>query len=246
MRRLIPALAGLAAMGGTALAQPPADPGAPNAGLPPIITRPGACAPATLTRMTVREISPGLAAADRRAQPRVIHRLGPDRLRSEEQPDPTRGGETRLTVITEPDIWTINLTTRSGQHAVDPGPTFEVLAPILPVGPDLPPILRTLEFGCEAAFVALNAPAPTQSVAWGAGSANAHVVTVGDQTVALLMDARRKTPLMISYSRQGRAVYAVRYDEFREGLPDRPDLFTPPKGIRLDEAFRAQPQPPKP
>ena len=152
----------------------------------------------------------------------------------------------RLTVITEPDIWTINVTSRGGQHAVDPGPVFEVLAPILPVSPDLPPILRTLEYGCEAAFVAAHAPTPAQSVPWGSTVAAAHVLTFGDQSVAVMMDSQRKAPLMISYSRQGRAVYVLRYDEFREGLPDRPDLFVPPRNVRISEAPQATPPTPAP
>ena len=200
------------------------------------------CAPERMVRMTIRNISPGLAAADPRAQPRMIWRQGAKLLRSEESPDLAQGGSAMLVVISEPDVWTINLANRRGAHALDPGPVLEVQAPILPVSPDLPPIFRTLEFGCEAAFVAAHAPQPARSLPWGKISVAAHMVTVGDHSIAFLMDSRRSAPVLISYARAGAPVFAIRYDAWRADLPEQPDLFLPPKNVQITEAV-GQPGP---
>jgi hypothetical protein len=203
---------------------------------PPIQPLDGAlderCAPTGLFRTTIRNISPGVPAAARGAQPRQIWRMGSLYLRSEEQPDPLRGDQA-VVIIAEPDIWMVNLATREGRHTVDPGPVLEVRAPILPMSTDLPPTFRTLEFGCEAVFVARHAPTPERTVAWGAAKATLHTVTVGTQSVALLMDLRRERPLMISYQRDGKPVFVLRYDDYRLNLPERPDLFAPPKNVKL-------------
>jgi len=190
------------------------------------------CAPTGLFRATIRNISPGLAASARGAQPRQIWRQGATHLRSEEQPDPVRGDQT-VVVVAEPDIWIVNLATREGRHTLDPGPVLEVRAPILPATPDLSPTFRALEYGCEAQFVARHAPEPERTIAWGATRATLHTVAVGDQSVAFLMDLGRERPLMISYQRGGRPTFVLRYDDYRLGLPERPQLFAPPKNAKI-------------
>lgn len=192
-----------------------------------------ACAPTELVRIVYRNVSPGVAAMDASAQPRTLWRKGPSFLRSEEQPDPAGGGQA-LIVVSEPDIWVINLATRTGRHSIDPDPTLEVHAPIIPLA-DAPPVFQTLEYGCEARFVADHAPQPKAKVAWGDRPAQLHVATFGDHSLAMLMDAKQGSPLMISYIRQGRPVLVVRYDDYRVGLPERPNLFRPPGGVKIQE-----------
>lgn len=218
----------------TAAAQPSQGPPALDA--PPAVQPAGSCAPEKLFRTTVRNISPGLAASASAAQPRTIWRKGAYFLRSEEDVDPVRGDQ-NVIIVAEPDVWMINLANRTGQHSLDPGPELVVRAPIPPVG--APPQLLRLEFGCEREFLAQFAPTPEAEAPWGARRAALHRVTVGEHSVALLMDSRRNTPLMVSYLRQGRPVVVFRYDEYRHGLPDRPELFTPDKTIRITEAPRA-------
>ena len=202
--------------------------------LPGVATAQG-CAPDRLVRMTIRNISPGLAAADPRAQPRTIWRQGAKLLRSEESPDLATGGATMVVIISEPDIWTFNLSSRRGGHALDPGPVLEVQAPVLPPSPDLPADFRTLEFGCEAAFVAAHAPQPARNVPWGKTVLAAHMATVGEHSIAFLMDSRRSAPVLISYARAGAPIFAIRYDAYRADLPEQPDLFLPPKNVQITE-----------
>lgn len=228
MLRLAIALFCLAVWTGPARAQPQVD-------TPPVQQREGLCAPPMLTRMIVRNISPGLAAAAPAAQPRTIWRKTSMQLRTEEIPDPSRGVH-NIVVISEPDIWMVNMAARAGQHSVDPGPDYEVRAPILPVGPGMPPELMQLEYGCEGQFVAAWMPATPRAVPWGIETANLHTATFGEHEVSILMHARRKVPLMVVYAKGGQAQFAIRYDEFRADLPDRPDLFLPPKNVTITAA----------
>lgn len=210
----------------------PGDPMGPSADAP-IATPPNLCAPAKLFRAKIRNISPGLAASDRAAQPRVIYRQRSIFMRSEEDVDPLRG-EQRVIIVAEPDVWVVNLADRTGQHTTDPGPEFVVRAPILPPA-GLPPELLRLEFGCEQAFLTEFAPVPEREVAWGAERARLHRVSIGQHTALILMAARGDRPIMVSYLRDGRPVSVIRYDEYRQGLPDRPELFTPGKGVAIAE-----------
>ncbi|MFZ5718150.1 MAG: hypothetical protein ACOY5Y_01650 [Pseudomonadota bacterium] len=229
----------MAALAGPTSAQPAEDPPAlalPPAAAQPIATPPGVCAPEKLFRTVVRNISPGLPASASAAQPRRLWRQGAHFLRSEEDIDPVRGDQ-RVVVVAEPDVWVVNLADRTARHSIDPGPELVVRAPILPLGS--PPELMKLEFGCEREFLAEFAPVPEREVPWGAARAALHRVTVGEHSVALLMDAKRDSPLLVSYLRQGRPIVVYRYDEYRHGLPARPQLFAPGRNIRIIEAPRA-------
>jgi hypothetical protein len=252
--RIALAVAATGVVAGQTLAQKPPEldvpavvpPGAPPAP-DPFNPREGApaaanCAPTGLFSATVRNISPGLAASDPRAQPRQLWRQGSQYLRSVEQPLPN--GAQSVVVIAEPHVWAYNEATRSGRHTIDPGPVLEVRAPILPPALGLPPELLRLEFGCEPDFVAAHAATPQQVINWGGEKAGVRVYTSGEHSVAILMDSRRSQPLMLSYLRQGRPMFVLRYDAYRRGLPERPELFQPPKSVKFAEgSAEAPPRP---
>ena len=50
------------------------------------------------------------------------------------------------------------------------------------------------------------------------------------------MDPRRRSPLLISYLRQGRPVLVIRYDDHRTNLKMRENMFIPPRNVKLTEA----------
>jgi len=199
------------------------------------------CQPQSLVSMTVRNITPGLQAADHRAQPRRIWRKGGRHLRTVEQPvvaasvqDPKEPmARQALFLVSEPDVWMIDLASRTGGHTLDKGPVYEVRAPILPAGS--PPQFMALEYGCEAEFVAVRAPVAQRTIRWGAVAAGIHTYTLGTHSLAILMDDRSGEPFMITYVRDGRPAYIIRYDEYRRGLPDDPELFRPPADVKITE-----------
>lgn len=232
-----------AALAGAASAQPippptldlpkPATPSTSPSGQP-------LCAPEKLTRMVVRNLSPGLAAAAPAAQPRVIYRQGSIYLRNEESPD-QRGQ--RVVIIAEPDIWSIDLATRTGQHQTDPGPEFVVRAPVLPLSAETPRPFLSLEFGCELEFLARNGAAlPVQTIPWGERKATVHQVVLGEHVLNILL-SERPAPLLVAYARGGKPVTLIRYDEYRNDLPDRPSLFARPSQMQITEALKPAPKP---
>lgn len=91
-----------------------------------------------------------MPADDFVAQPRTLYRLG-DRYGRLEEPFNAKDNVHLLVVVSEPDIWMANLVDMSGQHLVDPGPTFEFHAPILDAVESA--FWRQLEFGCEEPFM---------------------------------------------------------------------------------------------
>ena len=192
-----------------------------------------ACAPAQVVRIVYRNISPGVPAAASEAQPRTLWRIGSSFLRSEEQPDPTTGMKT-LILVSEPNIWIVNLTDRTGSHSIDPDPSGKIRAPIIPLT-DVPPPFLSLEYGCEAEFVAAYAPQAQSVRPWGDTLAELHVLRVAEHSLAILMDSRRKTPLLISYLRSGQPLLVIRYDDHRTGLKEREDLFRPPSSVKFKE-----------
>jgi hypothetical protein len=210
---------------------------------PEVATDVPPCQPRSLISMTVRNVTPGLQAADPRAQPKKLWRKGGRFLRSLEQPvisqalqDPkTPMARQALVIISEPDVWMIDTASKEGRHTLDKGPVLEVRAPILLPG-SAPPEFMSLEYGCEAEFVTVRAPMAQRSVRWGGIDAGIHTYTVGAASLAILMDDRSGEPLLITYVNEGRPIYIVRYDEYRQGLPDQPELFRPPADVKIVEA----------
>lgn len=233
-RRLRALIVGLLALPALAQAQPKREEPSAGPALLPGMSSTSAelCAPEKMVALTIRNVSPGLAAAHPAAQGRTFYRQGSIFLRSEDQPDMTNGGQ-MVVIIAEPEVWQINMAVRAGRHARDPGPDFVAHAPILPVGPELPATFRTLEFGCEWEFLTRYGQKDPRQLAWGATAATLYTVTEGPNALAVLMDEPRKAPLMLTYARGGRPVFALRYESYRRDLPMRPELFTPGPGIKI-------------
>jgi hypothetical protein len=193
------------------------------------------CAPQGLIHVVVRNVTPGLAPTDPTAQPREIWRQGAAFLRSVEA---ASGGE-RMIIVSEPNIWLVDTAKGQARHAVDPGPTLAVHAPVLPVEGTPGPLLR-LEFGCEAQFVAAYAPRVEREVDIGGLKAGLHTVTVGDRAVAILMDEARQAPISIGYLQAGQPRFVVRYHLYERNLLANPQLFAPPKGVEIVDSAAAQ------
>ncbi|MFL6417563.1 MAG: hypothetical protein ACJ74Y_18055, partial [Bryobacteraceae bacterium] len=73
--------------------------------------------PATMIRMVVRIMGPGIKPGSLPALPKTIYRAGPHHARIEDPPD-ARQKLQKLTIISEPDAYSVNLITKRGTHAV--------------------------------------------------------------------------------------------------------------------------------
>ncbi|HXM07923.1 MAG TPA: hypothetical protein VN936_10680 [Candidatus Acidoferrum sp.] len=191
------------------------------------------CAPAKLVHVEVVPISPAVDPASFGAQPRNFYRLGSSKMRTEEALDAPNGIH-GLIVADEPDIWMVNLYDHTGKHIVDPGPTFNVKAPVL--GANLPSKLMELEYGCEADYIAANAPTPVRSETLDGVTYDVFRVSAGSDAVEILERPDSGIPTLIRYYHNGTVGFALRYNVYQAGLPDDPSLFAKPSGIQYTEA----------
>jgi hypothetical protein len=192
------------------------------------------CAPAKLVHLVTVDVTPGVPAASFGAQPRVMYRIGSDRVRIEEAPDVPNGIH-GIVVMAEPNIWMANLYDRTGKHIVDPGPTFYAKAPIFYGTPGLSSKLTDLEFGCEADFIAANASTPVRSEQIAGSRFDVYRVDGGTDAVEILERSGTSVPSFVRYYQQGKLVEAIRYDLYVTGLPNDPALFVPPAGVQYSE-----------
>jgi hypothetical protein len=191
------------------------------------------CAPTKLVHVVVSNVSPGIDAASFGAKPKVFYRIGSDKLRVEEALDAANGIH-GIMVVSEPNIWMANLYDGTGKHIVDPGPTFFAKAPV--VGAEgIPPKLLGLEFGCEADYIAANAPKPVRSEHIGTDSFDVYRVEDGADAVEILERPASGTPALVRYYHQNQAVMILRYDLYETGLANDPALFMPPANVRYTD-----------
>ncbi len=109
--------------------------------------------PATMTKIEVRLIGPGIKPRSHSAMPRKIYRAGAHFARMEDPPD-ARQQLQKVTIIAEPDAYSVNLMDKTGTHAVDQGGPNDLHLPIvLPFDPKHKLAnLDRLEFGDEFDF----------------------------------------------------------------------------------------------
>jgi hypothetical protein len=191
------------------------------------------CAPKTLVHVVVADVTPDVPRTSFAARPKEFYRIGSDRLRIEEASDPANGIH-GLIVVSEPNIWMVNLSDRTGKHIVDPGPTYFAKAPVF--GTPLPGKLAGLEFGCEPAFIADFAPNPVRHEQVADARYDVYAVADGTSSVELLTLPRTRTPSMARYFRNGKLQVALRYDLYATDLAKDPQLFVRPPGITYEEA----------
>ncbi len=192
-----------------------------------------ACAPDKLVHIVTAETTPGIDPDSFDAQPKSLFREGAHHLRMEEQPD-DQAKVQALAVIDEPNIWMANLTDKTGRHIVDPGPIFQAHAAVFPDDRIAPKILD-LEFGCEAAYVAANAPTVSRMETIDGAPLEVHRLTVGTEAVEILNRPGAQTPAFARYYRADKLVWALRYDRYDIDPPSDPDMFTAPKGIKYTD-----------
>jgi hypothetical protein len=191
-----------------------------------------ACAPDKMVRLVTRNVTPGVDPASFAGQPLVMHRQGTRKLRTEEAPDPSQGLHL-LIVMDSPDVWFVNRADKTGRHIVDPGPTFDVHAPIINLQ-GLPEELAALEYGCEAEYLRQRGSTPAREVTVAGVKAAVHQVESGPHQVELTMTQAGR-PLTISYSQAGRLLFAIAYDRYEPGLPLDATLFTRPESVTYTE-----------
>ena len=178
--------------------------------------------------MVVRLKGPGIKANSPSALPRTIYRAGAHYSRIEDALDP-RLRTQKLTIIAEPDAYSVDLVDKKGTHAINQGGTDDLHLPIvLPLDPKhrLGDLDR-LEFGDEFSFFE-NAKATKQP-----GLNEAYTLNTPLGIATLVVKSGTRTPLKLSWpSRDG--TYSYEYLSYEE-RPFDPAKFAKPAGVTFRE-----------
>jgi len=190
--------------------------------------------PATMTKILVRLIAPGVKPKSHSALPRTIYRAGPHYARIEDPPDSRQRIE-KVTIIAEPDAYSLNLLDKTGTHAIDQGGANDLHLPIvLPFDPkhELANLDR-LEFGSEFEFFEQAGATKEAGPIVNAQPTDAYVMKTPDGPATLVVKAGTETPIKLSWQMPD-GTYTYEYTSY-EDLPFNPRLFTKPAGIKLKE-----------
>jgi hypothetical protein len=106
-----------------------------------------------MTKMDVRVTGPGIRQGTYAALPKLIYRAGASYARLENAPNAKAKME-KVTIIAEPDAYSVDLIDHTGTHAIDQGGPNDLHLPmVLPFDPmHRLGALDRLEFGAELDF----------------------------------------------------------------------------------------------
>jgi hypothetical protein len=161
-------------------------------------------------------------------RPKTIYRSGRLFGRVEEEPNPITGRH-MLVVVNAADLWIVNLADKSGQHAIDPGPSLSFRAPI--VGDVDSEYWNNFEFGCEVPFMQAVGTETTAADATSGERVYEH--TKEGATVQLV--AVKGIPKRVTIETKERK-FAFVYQSFEQLTNADPALFEKPSGITFTEA----------
>ncbi len=191
-------------------------------------------APDKMTKMLVRLMGPEIRHRSHAALPRTIYRAGAHYARIEDPPD-ARQQVQKLTIIAEPDAYSVNLIDKKGTHAIDQGGPNDLHLPIiLPFDPkhELPELDR-LEFGDEFAFFeaakATKEPGPIVN----AKPTDAYRLNAKNGSAVLVVKSGTEIPIELSWQTKD-GTYTYEYILY-EDMPFDAALFAKPAGITYKE-----------
>ena len=193
--------------------------------------------PRTMVKMVVQLQSPDVPADSFAAKPKTIIRAGTQFCRVEEEPDPEHGIH-GVMITNEPDAWMVNLESKSAQHMVDPGPTFNCRMPIFAsLISDLPveetKQIGALEFGYELEFFKSKGATGHPGGVLQTKETSAYKLNFGDSTVALFTYGTPERPLAAAWTHGEK--HAIFWYSGYGDLDFDPKLFAKPEHVRIDE-----------
>ena len=201
--------------------------------------RAGAAEP-KMEKIVTRLISPTMQPNSFAAKVKTFYHAGNKYARVEEGVDAALGIH-GLIITSEPDSWMINLADNTGRHFVDPGPIFEMHAPVFwvakPKGqPDPDKEFKEFEFGNETQFFREHGAHEAGMRNVEGSNYRALSLKRGAREVILLLDPSTGKPHQIDVIENGKLGYSIRYLSYETNLPFRKSLFQPPKGVKITEA----------
>jgi hypothetical protein len=185
-----------------------------------------------ITKIVSRIVSPQIPPESFAAKPKTLYIASDTYSRSEEEPDPQQGIH-GLIVVSEPDVWMINLFDHTGRHIIDPGPTFIVHHNILER--EAPKEFATLEFGKEMEFMRAHKAVSLAPREVDHQQCEASEFKHETYRIVLYTTSDTHIPFQIEVHKDGKLDFAVRYISYQTNLPFDARLFKPPSGITITE-----------
>ncbi len=187
--------------------------------------------PSRMTKIVVRLSGPGIKAGSIAAMPKTIYKAGTRYARIEDPPD-ARQGIQKLTVIAEPDAYSVNLIDKKGTHAIDQGKE-DVHLPIVFDPTRKLTNLNQLEFGDEYQFFQDSDATKTAGPIINARPTDEYKLQSDEGTATLVTREGTHTPVTLSW-RSKDGTYRYEYITYQE-MPFKAHLFRKPKGIKYKE-----------
>ncbi len=195
-----------------------------------------ACAanPETMTKMDVRVTGPGITAGSYAALPKLIYRAGPKYARMEDAPH-AKAGFQKLTIIAEPDAYSVDLISRTGSHAIDQGGPNDLHLPmVMPFDPRHHlGVIDGLEFGAELQFFKDAGAAKLPGPIVNSQPTDLYRLNVAGARADLITRQGVNRPIFVSW-RSKDGAYKYEYSVY-EDVPFDEKLFTRPSGIKFRE-----------
>lgn len=194
--------------------------------------------PDTMTKLTVRLQSPEVPEDSFAAKPKIMYRAGNGYCRTEELPDLEHGIH-GLLVINEPDVWMVNLFTKTAQHFVDLGPTFNCRMPMfiggqVKSGTDMKNPLLELEFGRELGYFRDKGATSKEGPVLQGKPTTVYVANAGDSQLFLFTTGTPERPWAVA--RQHRDRREIYWYGVYEQVPFDLKLFAKPEGVKIEDS----------
>lgn len=185
----------------------------------------------TMTKIVTHDDSPDLKSDSFHSKPKTLYRIGNKYARMEEAED-TQNGLKLLIIVSEPDIWQINLQDKSGRHIVDPGPSYNFYAPIV-YSEGAPKELSNLELGEEIKFMKTHEAKKSSGHEIKGIKCDRYEVTLEGYGIHLFTKENAEIPQKVVVSHGGKVLISLFYDEYEVGLEPKMDLFVVPKEVTI-------------
>jgi hypothetical protein len=182
----------------------------------------------TMTRLAVRDESPGVQPGSYANAPKTLYLLGTGSARVEEQPSP-QDGKQMVVIRADRQSWVYDQTSKTGRHQ---GGAPEVVH--LPMwqqdGVD------SMDIGQELPYLKQHHAKPAGVQIVQGQSCTVERVEQGNYTVDILLSNNH---MPVEFELRGpnhQVLRKVHYDAYVTGLKAQPELFRPPAGVKIEEA----------
>ena len=186
-----------------------------------------------MVKVVYRGESASLAPDHPDNRPKTLYRVGERWGRLEHPEIPALHP---LVIVASPDIWFVDLETKSARHSLDPGPRFAFRAPIVSRKlPDMPDEIFELEFGRELEFLEARGAKRRAGETRGGEKVDFYETEFADARIVASTIPNTRELRSIIVLRKGQILAAYVYEEYERGLAADPALFTLPDGIEVVE-----------